>query len=190
MSRTLTKVTASPSLTCELQHCTRRPDLPALLTPPVLQPQQQQQPQAAQPQKMVPQPHRVLDTRDFFADLGDVGGSNRYTIKEVVGKGSYGVVCSALDNYTGEKVAIKKVGRCVGWWLLHMHAPHSPSPSPPPSTHICICTCAQSMPHHHHHLTHTHTHTHTRTCTNMPPSSQAPPPHTIALDVAPLPTTP
>lgn len=33
----------------------------------------------------------------------------RYTIKEVIGKGSYGVVCSAIDNYTGEKVAIKKI---------------------------------------------------------------------------------
>jgi serine/threonine protein kinase len=27
----------------------------------------------------------------------------------VVGKGSYGVVCSAVDNFTGEKVAIKKI---------------------------------------------------------------------------------
>lgn len=34
---------------------------------------------------------------------------SRYTIKEVIGKGSYGVVCSAIDNYTGEKVAIKKI---------------------------------------------------------------------------------
>lgn len=33
----------------------------------------------------------------------------RYSIKEVIGKGSYGVVCSAIDNYTGEKVAIKKI---------------------------------------------------------------------------------
>jgi serine/threonine protein kinase len=27
----------------------------------------------------------------------------------VIGKGSYGLVCSAIDNYTGEKVAIKKI---------------------------------------------------------------------------------
>ena len=35
--------------------------------------------------------------------------ANRFTIHEVVGKGSYGVVCSATDNKTGEKVAIKKI---------------------------------------------------------------------------------
>jgi serine/threonine protein kinase len=34
---------------------------------------------------------------------------HRYSIKEVIGKGSYGLVCSAIDNYTGEKVAIKKI---------------------------------------------------------------------------------
>jgi serine/threonine protein kinase len=34
---------------------------------------------------------------------------SRYSIKEVIGKGSYGVVCSAIDNFTGEKVAIKKI---------------------------------------------------------------------------------
>lgn len=27
----------------------------------------------------------------------------------MIGKGSYGVVCSAIDNFTGEKVAIKKI---------------------------------------------------------------------------------
>lgn len=37
------------------------------------------------------------------------GTAPRYSIKEVIGKGSYGVVCSAIDNYTGEKVAIKKI---------------------------------------------------------------------------------
>lgn len=46
------------------------------------------------------------DIKEFFADVGE---ANRYTIKEVIGKGSYGVVCSAVDNYTGEKVAIKKI---------------------------------------------------------------------------------
>ena len=44
--------------------------------------------------------------RDFFPQYGE---SNRYTLLEVVGKGSYGVVCSATDNNTGEKVAIKKI---------------------------------------------------------------------------------
>ncbi|KAJ6796486.1 mitogen-activated protein kinase 15-like [Iris pallida] len=43
---------------------------------------------------------------EFFTEYGD---ANRYKILEVVGKGSYGVVCSALDTHTGEKVAIKKI---------------------------------------------------------------------------------
>eukprot|EP00798_Chlamydomonas_sp_ICE-L_P023027 gene23027-30219_t len=44
--------------------------------------------------------------QDFFSDVGE---ANRYAIKEVIGKGSYGVVCSAVDNFTGEMVAIKKI---------------------------------------------------------------------------------
>ena len=43
---------------------------------------------------------------EFFAQCGD---ASRFKIQEVVGKGSYGVVCSALDTVTGEKVAIKKI---------------------------------------------------------------------------------
>ncbi|KAK8496050.1 hypothetical protein V6N13_089433 [Hibiscus sabdariffa] len=43
---------------------------------------------------------------DFFSDYGD---ANRFKIQEVIGKGSYGVVCSAIDTHTGEKVAIKKI---------------------------------------------------------------------------------
>ncbi|KAH1062605.1 hypothetical protein AAZX31_02G269700 [Glycine max] len=43
---------------------------------------------------------------EFFSDYGDV---SRYKIQEVIGKGSYGVVCSAIDSHTGEKVAIKKI---------------------------------------------------------------------------------
>ncbi|XP_052736039.1 mitogen-activated protein kinase 10 isoform X7 [Vigna angularis] len=43
---------------------------------------------------------------EFFSDYGD---ANRYKIQEVIGKGSYGVVCSAIDTHTGEKVAIKKI---------------------------------------------------------------------------------
>ncbi|KAL3508973.1 hypothetical protein ACH5RR_028374 [Cinchona calisaya] len=43
---------------------------------------------------------------DFFSEYGD---ANRYKILEVIGKGSYGVVCSAIDTHTGEKVAIKKI---------------------------------------------------------------------------------
>jgi mitogen-activated protein kinase 1/3 len=43
---------------------------------------------------------------DFFAGYGEV---NRYEILEVIGKGSYGLVCSANDTHTGGKVAIKKI---------------------------------------------------------------------------------
>ncbi|KAJ4780780.1 Mitogen-activated protein kinase [Rhynchospora pubera] len=43
---------------------------------------------------------------DFFTEYGD---ANRYKIQEVIGKGSYGVVCSAIDTHTGDKVAIKKI---------------------------------------------------------------------------------
>jgi serine/threonine protein kinase len=37
----------------------------------------------------------------------DVGA--RYTGLEYIGEGAYGMVCSALDTQTGEKVAIKKI---------------------------------------------------------------------------------
>ncbi|CAL9170661.1 unnamed protein product [Musa hybrid cultivar] len=43
---------------------------------------------------------------DFFPDYGDF---NRYIVQEVIGKGSYGLVCSAIDTHNGEKVAIKKI---------------------------------------------------------------------------------
>ncbi|CAI9787699.1 unnamed protein product [Fraxinus pennsylvanica] len=43
---------------------------------------------------------------EFFTEHGD---ANRYKILEIIGKGSYGVVCSAIDTQTGEKVAIKKI---------------------------------------------------------------------------------
>ncbi|KAL6615754.1 hypothetical protein ACP70R_038024 [Stipagrostis hirtigluma subsp. patula] len=43
---------------------------------------------------------------EFFSEYGD---ANRYKIQEVIGKGSYGVVCSAIDQHTGDKVAIKKI---------------------------------------------------------------------------------
>ncbi|XP_038991625.1 mitogen-activated protein kinase 9-like isoform X2 [Hibiscus syriacus] len=44
--------------------------------------------------------------KDFFTEYGD---ANRYQVQEVIGKGSYGVVASAIDTHTGEKVAIKKI---------------------------------------------------------------------------------
>ncbi|KAI5072438.1 hypothetical protein GOP47_0012544 [Adiantum capillus-veneris] len=43
---------------------------------------------------------------EFFTDYGD---ATRYRLQEVIGKGSYGVVCSAIDTHTGERVAIKKI---------------------------------------------------------------------------------
>lgn len=36
---------------------------------------------------------------------------SRYTLIKPIGHGAYGVVCSALDNLTGEKVAIKKINK-------------------------------------------------------------------------------
>lgn len=44
--------------------------------------------------------------KEFFTEYGE---ASRYQIQEVVGKGSYGVVGSAVDTHTGEKVAIKKI---------------------------------------------------------------------------------
>ncbi|KAL4384260.1 hypothetical protein GQ457_15G001170 [Hibiscus cannabinus] len=44
--------------------------------------------------------------KEFFTEYGD---ANRYQVQEVIGKGSYGVVASAIDTHTGEKVAIKKI---------------------------------------------------------------------------------
>lgn len=63
-----------------------------------------------------------MDQKDFFADCGE---ANRYTIKEVIGKGSYGVVCSAVDNFTGEKVRtpraashlVEQPGSVAAAWL-------------------------------------------------------------------------
>ncbi|CAL0310705.1 unnamed protein product [Lupinus luteus] len=43
---------------------------------------------------------------EFFTECGD---TNRYKFLEVIGKGSYGVVCAAIDTHTGGKVAIKKI---------------------------------------------------------------------------------
>lgn len=47
-----------------------------------------------------------MDTKDFFTEYGE---ANRYQVNEVIGKGSYGVVCSATDTQSCEKVAIKKI---------------------------------------------------------------------------------
>ena len=39
-----------------------------------------------------------MDQRDFFAEATE---ANRYKLTEVIGKGSYGVVASAVDQFTG-----------------------------------------------------------------------------------------
>ncbi|CAH2067112.1 unnamed protein product, partial [Thlaspi arvense] len=49
---------------------------------------------------------KVIPNAEFFTEYGE---ANRYEIQEVVGKGSYGVVGSAIDTHTGERVAIKKI---------------------------------------------------------------------------------
>ncbi|KAI3463719.1 hypothetical protein Pfo_020382 [Paulownia fortunei] len=46
-----------------------------------------------------------LETR-FFTEYGE---GSRYQIQEVIGSGISGVVCSAIDTHTGERVAIKKI---------------------------------------------------------------------------------
>eukprot|EP01018_Ginkgo_biloba_P019366 Gb_05456 [translate_table: standard] len=49
---------------------------------------------------------KVVQNMDFFTEYDE---GNRYQVQEMVGKGSYGVVCSAIDTQTGQKVAIKKI---------------------------------------------------------------------------------
>ncbi|KHG03445.1 Mitogen-activated protein kinase 9 [Gossypium arboreum] len=44
--------------------------------------------------------------KEFFTEYGE---ASRYQVQEVIGKGSYGVVASAIDTHTSEKVAIKKI---------------------------------------------------------------------------------
>jgi serine/threonine protein kinase len=56
-----------------------------------------------------PQPPRPLELRQSFFDVPLLG--NRYTLVSVIGEGAYGVVCSAVDNQTREKVAVKRIRR-------------------------------------------------------------------------------
>jgi serine/threonine protein kinase len=47
---------------------------------------------------------------EFFTTNSSWGSeAQRYELEEVIGKGSYGVVCAARDRETGKRVAIKKV---------------------------------------------------------------------------------
>lgn len=58
-----------------------------------------------------PASHRRKDAAELSLDnfFPEFSEARRYTILEMIGKGSYGVVCAALDNQTGKRVAIKKV---------------------------------------------------------------------------------
>lgn len=47
----------------------------------------------------------MLD-KEFFTEYGE---ASQYDIQEVIGKGSYGIVASAIDTHSGERVAIKKI---------------------------------------------------------------------------------
>eukprot|EP00201_Polytomella_parva_P020388 CAMPEP_0175039326 /NCGR_PEP_ID=MMETSP0052_2-20121109/500_1 /TAXON_ID=51329 ORGANISM="Polytomella parva, Strain SAG 63-3" /NCGR_SAMPLE_ID=MMETSP0052_2 /ASSEMBLY_ACC=CAM_ASM_000194 /LENGTH=985 /DNA_ID=CAMNT_0016301123 /DNA_START=252 /DNA_END=3206 /DNA_ORIENTATION=- len=51
-------------------------------------------------------PSNRHDSQEFFLGLNE---NKNYTIQEIVGKGSYGVVCSAVDKAFGEEVAIKRI---------------------------------------------------------------------------------
>ncbi|PON49793.1 Serine/threonine protein kinase [Trema orientale] len=50
--------------------------------------------------------HKKGEETEFFTEYGE---GSQYQIQEVIGKGSYGVVGSAIDTHTGERVAIKKI---------------------------------------------------------------------------------
>ncbi|KAI3963963.1 hypothetical protein MKX01_009645 [Papaver californicum] len=52
----------------------------------------------------------MVDT-EFFTEYGE---ASCYQIQEVIGKGSYGIVGSAVDTHTGGKVAIKKINDVFG----------------------------------------------------------------------------
>ncbi|KAI3815757.1 hypothetical protein L1987_15438 [Smallanthus sonchifolius] len=58
------------------------------------------------PSTSVPVDHNRKLEAEFFTEYGE---ASRYQVQEVIGKGSYGVVGSAVDTHTGEKVAIKKI---------------------------------------------------------------------------------
>ncbi|KAK1419403.1 hypothetical protein QVD17_28570 [Tagetes erecta] len=58
------------------------------------------------PSTSLPIDHNTKLEAEFFTEYGE---ASRYQVQEVIGKGSYGVVGSAVDTHTGEKVAIKKI---------------------------------------------------------------------------------
>ena len=50
-----------------------------------------------------PSTNKPTNASEFFATLRDASSeANRYELEEVIGKGSYGVVCAAIDRKTGK----------------------------------------------------------------------------------------
>eukprot|EP00983_Pelagomonas_calceolata_P039699 1137298-Pelagomonas_calceolata.AAC.9 len=70
----------------------------------IQQQQQQQQQQHVPSTSAAPCPQHTLP--GFCLGWCE---SKRYTVQEVIGKGSYGVVFAAIDTTTGARVAIKKI---------------------------------------------------------------------------------
>lgn len=68
------------------------------------QQQQQRRYDAAERQQ-----RHMDELRATFFDVGLL--ENKYTLQSVIGEGAYGVVCSAIDNESGEKVAVKRIRR-------------------------------------------------------------------------------
>ena len=51
----------------------------------------------------------LLTAEDFFDSSTREAATQRFAVERIVGKGSFGTVCVALDNLTGERVAIKRI---------------------------------------------------------------------------------
>ncbi|KAK3442618.1 hypothetical protein EUGRSUZ_B02905 [Eucalyptus grandis] len=51
-----------------------------------------------------------MPDKEFFTEYGE---ASQYEIQEVIGKGSYGIVASAIDTHSGERVAIKKINNVL-----------------------------------------------------------------------------
>ena len=67
----------------------------------------------------------ATDTSTLATFFTEYGEAQRYSIKEVIGKGSYGVVCSAIDNTTGRwRGAVRAVSLPPS-----ADAPHCPTPA-------------------------------------------------------------
>lgn len=74
--------------------------------------EQQQQQQQQHLQQGVPYRERFV-TRCFSVLGTPFECPSRYNLVQPIGQGAYGIVCSATDNLTGEKVAIKKIAGIV-----------------------------------------------------------------------------